>query len=220
MLEAQSKSFDVDGHSVRIPGVRIIGTCGEAQYNFQDSEHTCLMHDCKERKEFRSREQECLRLNGLGQNNEVYSVLGVDWLQMNPHPPFYALDSELHLDTIAEPIAKLNGYVMQICAVSKSMKSVVETELVLRSIQGSGNYEPVEQGGLHGCRQWMYQHLRTYNGRMVPNIVRDYLFSKPMEGLRDNAPRNLLPDPQDQGQGLNGVLDNGDLFVGMWRNIK
>ena len=92
------------------------------------------MHDCKERKEFKSREQESLRLNGLGQNNEVYSVLGVDWLQMNPHPPFYALDNELHLDTIAEPIAKLNGYVMQICAVSKSMKSVVETELILRSI--------------------------------------------------------------------------------------
>ena len=149
-------------------------------------------------------------------------MLGVDWLQMNPHdhPPFYALDSELHLDTIAEPIAKLNGYVMQICAVSKSMKSVVETELVLRSIQGSGNYEPVEQGGLHGCRQWMYQHLRTYNGRMVPNIVRDYLFSKPMEGLRDNAPRNLLPDPQDHTRGLNSVLENADLFSGMWHNIK
>ena len=78
MLEAQSKSFAVDGHSVRIPGVHVIDTCGQAQYNFQDSEHTCLMHDCKERNEFRSREQECLRLNRLGQNNVVYSVLGVD----------------------------------------------------------------------------------------------------------------------------------------------
>ena len=52
MLEAQSKSFAVDGHSVRIPGVHIIDTYGQAQYNFQDSEHTCLMHDCKERKEW------------------------------------------------------------------------------------------------------------------------------------------------------------------------
>ena len=32
--------------------------------------------------------------------------------------------------------------------------------------------------------------------------------------------KKSLPDPQDQGRGLNSVLDNRDLFVGMWRNIK
>ena len=145
--------------------------------SWRNNDDTNIMHFCEERKEYKERMCVCEQKTGMGPNMEVYTVYGLDYRILQPHPPYSVFESERHVDTMCEPEAKCPGYMSLLCQVNRQMRIGLAVNLVKKIREGAGYQTVAHQNvAVTGYRQCLHLHLCLYQWKSNLAILRGHLF--------------------------------------------
>jgi hypothetical protein len=135
------------------------------------------MHFCEERRRYKEQMRDCEQETGMGPDMEMYTVYGLDYRGLQPHPPYSVLESERHVDTMCEPEAKCLGYMTLLCQVNRQMRIGLAVNLVKKIREGAGHQTVAHRNvAMTGYRQYLHLHLSLYHWKSNLGILRGHLF--------------------------------------------